>query len=219
MPDSIISCPQCSRPLRVPDALVGRLVKCPSCNVQFQAAAGNAVPQPVVLNSPLEAGPSPLPTGPVGQFFAQPAPYPASWAADSARAALTGPAICLILVGILGLLVNTFGLVNTWLIDPAEMAEAQQQMQQRMGLPQQDPQTMELSMRIALGLYMACALGSLIIILGAIQMLRLRSYWLALLGSIVPFFVIMPCCCVVGTPFGIWSLVMLLRPEIRDAFQ
>jgi predicted Zn finger-like uncharacterized protein len=46
MPE-IISCPDCGRKLRVPDDLIGKKVKCPSCNVMFTAAAaGNEPPRP-----------------------------------------------------------------------------------------------------------------------------------------------------------------------------
>src|SRR5262249_50877236 len=39
-----ISCPQCQRQLRVPDNLVGQLVKCPSCQNTFTAEAVESRP-------------------------------------------------------------------------------------------------------------------------------------------------------------------------------
>jgi predicted Zn finger-like uncharacterized protein len=36
MPE-LVSCPSCSRQLRVPDSLLGRAVKCPSCGATFTA--------------------------------------------------------------------------------------------------------------------------------------------------------------------------------------
>src|SRR5437660_9135178 len=41
MPE-IIDCPQCERKLRVPDDLLGRAVKCPTCGVTFTAPAAAA---------------------------------------------------------------------------------------------------------------------------------------------------------------------------------
>src|SRR5271165_7143472 len=35
----ITSCPDCGRKLRVPDQLIGKLVRCPGCKVAFKAAA------------------------------------------------------------------------------------------------------------------------------------------------------------------------------------
>ena len=58
-----------------------------------------------------------------------------------------------------------------------------------------------------------------VILLGAIQMSRLRSYGLAMTASILA---IIPCvwsCFIVGIPLGIWALVVLRRPEVRAAFR
>ncbi len=45
MPD-IISCPQCHRQLRVPEDLLGKRVKCPTCSAVFTAEAYAAAPLP-----------------------------------------------------------------------------------------------------------------------------------------------------------------------------
>jgi predicted Zn finger-like uncharacterized protein len=71
----IIDCPSCSRKLRVPDSLLGKQVRCPTCGHQFEAAAAAAAPAPgaeaqptpppldVPLNLELEApGPATEPT-------------------------------------------------------------------------------------------------------------------------------------------------------------
>ena len=41
-----LACPSCSRQLRVPDELVGCLVKCPACSHNFPALAEEPVPEP-----------------------------------------------------------------------------------------------------------------------------------------------------------------------------
>jgi len=41
------TCPQCSRQLRVPDELLGRLVKCPSCSTTFTASTAGEQPPPL----------------------------------------------------------------------------------------------------------------------------------------------------------------------------
>lgn len=56
------------------------------------------------------------------------------------------------------------------------------------------------------------------IIWAAVEMLNLRRWSVAVAASavaIVPC--ISPCCCV-GLPVGIWSLVVLMSPEIKSAF-
>jgi hypothetical protein len=48
MPE-IVTCPKCERKLRVPDDLLGKPVKCPTCEATFTAeAAGGAVPGPAI---------------------------------------------------------------------------------------------------------------------------------------------------------------------------
>lgn len=59
---------------------------------------------------------------------------------------------------------------------------------------------------------------SLVILLGAVQMLRLRTRWLAMTGSILAVIpVIGPCFCL-ALPFGIWAIIVLLLPDVREAF-
>lgn len=44
----VVSCPQCNRQLKVPDALLGKAVKCPGCGATFTASGGaGASPAPV----------------------------------------------------------------------------------------------------------------------------------------------------------------------------
>ena len=43
MPE-IVSCPDCDRKLRVPDNLLGKKVKCPSCGNMFTADTNGAAP-------------------------------------------------------------------------------------------------------------------------------------------------------------------------------
>jgi hypothetical protein len=55
------------------------------------------------------------------------------------------------------------------------------------------------------------------VLLGAIKMLRLQGRSLAFAACIVAM---LPCscCCFFGIPFGIWGLVVLNRPEVKDRF-
>jgi hypothetical protein len=57
-----------------------------------------------------------------------------------------------------------------------------------------------------------------LVISGAVCMLRLKLYALAMTGSIVAM---VPCfsgCCLLGLPLGIWALLVLNRPEVKNAF-
>jgi predicted Zn finger-like uncharacterized protein len=53
---------------------------------------------------------------------------------------------------------------------------------------------------------------------GGYKMKNLESYGLAMTASIMAM---IPCniCCLVGLPFGIWSLVVLNKPEVKNAFR
>jgi hypothetical protein len=69
---------------------------------------------------------------------------------------------------------------------------------------------------------MLCIVGILIdavIILGANKMRNLDSYGFAVAASILS---VIPClsspCFVLGMPFGIWALVVLMNEDVRNAF-
>ena len=58
-----------------------------------------------------------------------------------------------------------------------------------------------------------------LMVVGAVQMLRLRSYPMAMAAAIlavVPFTA--TCCCIFTLPVGIWALVLLNKPAIKAAF-
>lgn len=61
--------------------------------------------------------------------------------------------------------------------------------------------------------------GAAFVIYGAMQMMKLQSRTLAIVASIlvmIPCFT--SCCCLIGIPVGIWSLVVLMKPDVKAAF-
>jgi hypothetical protein len=73
---------------------------------------------------------------------------------------------------------------------------------------------------VALGIvtFLSFALAGAMATWAGYEMLRLRSYWLSVAGSVA----IMPgacVCCLAGFPVGIWSLTVLLRPEVSASFR
>jgi hypothetical protein len=69
---------------------------------------------------------------------------------------------------------------------------------------------------------MLCIVGIIIdavIILGANKMRNLESYGFAVAAAILS---VIPClsspCIVLGMPFGIWALVVLMNDDVRNAF-
>ena len=57
------------------------------------------------------------------------------------------------------------------------------------------------------------------IIWGSIAMLRLRGYRDAMAAAVLAVIPICSPCFVLGIPFGIWAIVVLMRVEVRTKFQ
>jgi predicted Zn finger-like uncharacterized protein len=202
---TLVNCPSCQRQLRVPDNLLGQLVKCPTCNETFTAAA------------------------PPGEERAESVPATAQRADDDvdreyeedrlrghsgqlrradALGPVKAPAICLLVASLLGLLADL--LVMATVLAPSQPAPNE---------PDQMKQIREImSKPIFPAIVGVFLLINLVAIAGAVAMLVAKARWLAIVGSVAALFN-PTCCCALGPPFGIWSLVVLTRPEVKDAFQ
>jgi hypothetical protein len=172
--------------------------KCPFCAAVFSPAA----PQPLepVAYPP---GVQPSPYQPPGAM------YPVPAAPSTGR--LTAPAVCLLVTGILWMAYATLNWVGTL----AQGGNVQ------VPLPFQGNPDMargfEIGMKASRFLGPVLIGMGLLITIGAIQMLRRRAWGMALTGSIVA---LLPCspCCILALPLGIWSLVVLNRPEVKAMF-
>ena len=54
--------------------------------------------------------------------------------------------------------------------------------------------------------------------LGALSMLRLKHYRSACTAAILAIIPVCSPCFVLGIPFGIWAIVLLQRPEVKQRF-
>ncbi len=64
-------------------------------------------------------------------------------------------------------------------------------------------------------------LGTLIsplVIYGGARMFAAKSYAMAGLAAILALIPVTSCCFVLGIPVGIWSLIVMRRPEVKAAF-
>ena len=63
----------------------------------------------------------------------------------------------------------------------------------------------------------ATVIWSGVILLGGFNMKNLADYRLAIAASIVSM---LPCniCCVIGLPIGVWSLIVLMQPDVKNNF-
>jgi len=229
MPEVILNCPQCQRQLRVTEELIGRPVKCPACGLTFTVPAGSTEPQiapaPVV---PEPAPPAPRPRAPHEDYgpdtgFAREREYDEPryeragepWDYDRrdirrARSMVTAPAICMLIASILGILVDVgqifLAMTPAPPVDPNLPPIFQEALKSSHG-----PAAM-----IGGGLFAAL---SLVVLIASIQMMRLGSHGFSVAGSVLAMINIGNCCCLLGLPFGIWSLVVLSKPEVKRAFQ
>jgi len=61
-------------------------------------------------------------------------------------------------------------------------------------------------------------LFNLFIMACGLQMIRLQSWALAVTGSVLAMLNVGSCCCVLGAPIGIWSLAVLMSPDVVSIF-
>jgi hypothetical protein len=60
---------------------------------------------------------------------------------------------------------------------------------------------------------------SLLVLIGAISMLRLKPRWAALAGAWAALIPLFGPCYVLSIPFGMWALIVLFKPEVIATFQ
>jgi hypothetical protein len=127
-----------------------------------------------------------------------------------------GPAIGILVTGILGALMSLLGLVMNLAgmnknqeVPPNFPAEYRPMFESYMQFVQQYG---SISNVVILAL-------SVVTILAGVRMMQLRSYGLVMAGVILSM---LPCCsgcCCLGIPFGIWALVVLNRPSVKASFR
>ena len=201
----VVSCPSCAKQMRAPEAVLGKQVRCPSCQSTFTATA---------------VGPPPPGAFRPGSGPAAPYP-PRNWqeqrpAVDraAAQAAVAGPAIALMIVsGLVVAFAVTLLLVLCGL-GGAALGGAFGPMDQ--GKLSEEEMFIEVVVRLVWLMFVA--VWDAVIFFSARQMKKMRSWGFALAGTIMA---LVPCsaCCILKVPFGIWGIVVLCKPEVKEAFQ
>jgi hypothetical protein len=149
-----------------------------------------------------------------------PAPLPASLSeagAEDGRAAalrqVKGPAIALIITASLGVAYYGFsGLFNLFTGG----------MMFHRGMPPEVPPQLRAFIEglhgpLAGVISLVIAALNGFVLFGAIKLLRLRDFTVAMIASVAAM---LPCqcCCLFGLPFGIWALVVLNKPDVKKWF-
>ena len=121
------------------------------------------------------------------------------------------PAIALIVVATLGLCASAFNIVFAFIaeappVDPTLPPWAQDMQKQSVG-------------PVAAVIQSIFLLLNIVILIGAIQMVRFKMWGFSLAASILAMVNIGTCCCILGLPVGIWSTIVLVQPQVKKAFK
>ena len=149
---------------------------------------------------------------------------------EFARSKVAAPAIALLVEGILFVLFALWGVVMAALslagLNPFVNSQREQfeQMQQQNGPGAEFLETMmkmSETMQGPLGLVLNLIplTIAVVVIFGALRMKSLRSYGLALASAILGMIPCFSPCCLVGLPIGVWAIVVLMDPTVKQSFR
>ncbi|MBA2116603.1 hypothetical protein [Bremerella alba] len=142
--------------------------------------------------------------------YESPSPSPTS-RSQAAQAQVNAPAIALMVISVLAIGIGLLGLAgNVFLLLSGAVAH----LEANNDGPISEYTT--ITVRSIWGALLVAASG--FILYGAIQMKGLTNFTAARTAAVIA---VIPCigpCCLLGIPFGIWALVVLAKPEVRDAF-
>ena len=232
-------CPSCKRRLRAPETAQGRQVKCPRCGGIFLAPLMSS------MNSAHAEGAS---TAPQGLSQAPPIPSSStdSWGAQASYGTGTGfsrlgdvrttasswasvadSTAMLSRVSSLGTCLMVLSIIDMILIIVLLLvAFFQINVGGAVADEGADFAANSDAARLILNgafnmIWGTIYLGiTVITLIGSIKMRRLEGYGLAMTAAILSIIpCTSPCCFLIGTPIGVWALVLLLDPAVKQAFR
>ena len=126
-----------------------------------------------------------------------------------ASALVNGPAIFLIVINAVGIV---FSLAVLSVGFPPDMLD---------NIPGMDPAAKRMFTQALASQTPSNIIGLLIAsfcLFGAISMMNLRRHTVCVIAAVLTLLPCSGCCCGLGLAAGIWALVVLAKPEVRDAF-
>lgn len=134
----------------------------------------------------------------------------------SSRAAATqevaGPALSLIIVASIAIALGVIGLgMNAFLILSGAVERLEEMNQGPIS------EYMQITIRAIWGVVLLIA--AIFVLYGSIKMKSMTNYGLAKATAIVAMIPCIGPCCLLGIPFGIWTFIVLSKPNVRDAFR
>jgi len=215
MPEQI-RCPSCDAALRLPESLLGCAVQCPKCRSTFTAE----LPPPESIRTTPIRDEERQPLIPLrnnndadtDEGYDEDRPRRRkrrSRKKEAAANALMGPAIGMMVAAILG--------IGLALVDLAFRMVGLSFSRSPFGMSSSHNAHYRGPMVFGCGSDVVSALLYVFVIVGSANMMRLRGHRSAMTACIIA---LLPCnpCCLLGLPFAIWGLVVLNRPDIKDAF-
>jgi hypothetical protein len=144
---------------------------------------------------------------------AAPGPSPLPGVAPTSRASemVSGPAIGLMITGILNILFAASQIVKTVLGSAKHMVQST-------GNPDMDKMVAMFMGPLGLLFGGVWLLTGVLMLFGGIKMKKLEAYGLVMAASILGMVPCLSTCCVLGLAIGIWALVVLSKPEVKAAF-
>jgi len=134
--------------------------------------------------------------------------FPAPVQRERAPGSLVAASICLIAVAGIGLALAGFNFVYSF--GEAHVDHNAPEFVQQIQRGAVGP--------LATGMQGGFALLNIFIIVCGVQMMKLQNWGLGVAGSVLAMLNIGSCCCVVGIPVGLWSLSILMSPDIISMF-
>lgn len=141
------------------------------------------------------------------------APAPPTTEMGDVADKVKGPAISLIVVGAISAVLQVLGILANLL----GMGMASADMSQFEGMEGMEWMAPLMSGTVSILISILALAVAAVLIFGGLKMKSLQSYGLAMAATILAMVPCLTPCCL-GIPFGIWALVVMLKPEVKAAF-
>ncbi len=211
-------CPRCDTQVQVDDRDLGYDVECPNCRAVFEARPLNGPPaRRQVDRRPDEEGEDDRPRRRYeedddDEDYDRPRRRRRNYSddpeelIDEAKRAVFMPGLFTVLVCVLGMGYQLVDMI-------AALAMPQ--------LLKNNPlmRGANIPLEVYVLLRVLAIIWEAVILAGASAMMRLRSYRFARVAMVLRVVPFLGCCFVLGAAFGIWGLVALNRPEVKEGFE
>lgn len=127
---------------------------------------------------------------------------------SDAKARVSGPAISLMVIAGIGIAVQLISVCILILVMTIDFQP-----------PPGQAKIFAIQGTLGLILGTVAIIVGIVVIVGARKMQKLQSYGFAMTASILIMVPYISPCCLLGLPFGIWSLVVLASPDVKKAFR